>query len=194
MLGADNLTFAACQVKILQNEMEIFMNEIVDIVGKVIEKEKEAIFVSDNGVVYKGVVKAFNKIGQVQIEESMTAKYIVVKTPSKSIYVIPDPIDLEDVFDMKFERKEKKPTERDFFRQLSVAKSIFGEGVLDGDKVLFTDGQELKLGRTITVVKDTPMVVVNGNKDKADVTVETNGKNLYLLVKDYYIKEKAAYM
>ena len=167
------------------------MNEIVDIVGKVIEKDKEAIFIGDNGVVYKGVVKAFNKIGQVQIEESMTTKYIVVKTPSKSIYVIPDPIDLED---MKFERKEKKPTERDFFRQLSVAKSIFGDGVLDGDKVLFADGQELKLGRTITVVKDSPVVVVNGNKDKTDITIETNGKNLYLLVKDYYIKEKSAYM
>lgn len=170
------------------------MNEIVDIVGKVIEKEKEAIFLSDNGVIHKGTIKAFNKLGQVQIEDSMTAKYIVVKTPSQSVYVFPDPVDLEDVFDMKFERREKKPTERDFFRQLSVAKSIFGEGVLDGDKVLFADGQELKLGRTINVVKDSSVLVVNANKDKSDITLETNGKNLYLLVKDYYIKEKSAYV
>lgn len=170
------------------------MNELVDIVGKVIEKDKEAVFLSDNGVVYKGVVKAFNKIGQVQFEDSLTTKLIVVKTPSTSIYVIPDPIDLEEVFDMKFEKREKKPTERDFFRQLSVAKSIYGDGVLDGDKVLFTDGQELKLGRTINVVKDSAVVMINTNKDNIDVTIETNGKNLYLLVKDYYIKEKAAYL
>lgn len=170
------------------------MNEIVDIVGKVIEKEKEAVFVSENGVVYKGVIKAFNKIGHVQVEDSLTTKLSVVKTPSKSIYVIPDPIDLEEVFDMKFEKREKKPTERDFFRQLSVAKSIYGEGVLDGDKVLFTDGQELRLGRTINVMKDSAVVIINSNKDKVDTTLETNGKNLYVLVKDYYIKEKAAYV
>lgn len=194
LLCASNLTFTACQVKILQNEMEIVMNEIVDIVGKVIEKEKEAVFVSENGVVYKGVIKAFNKIGHVQIEDSFTTKLSVVKTPSKSIYVIPDPIDLEEVFDMKFEKREKKPTERDFFRQLSVAKSIYGEGVLDGDKVLFTDGQELRLGRTINVMKDSAVVIINSNKDKVDITLETNGKNLYVLVKDYYIKEKAAYV
>lgn len=193
LLAVDYLTFSCCQVKILQNELEIFMNEIVDIVGKVIEKEKEAIFLSENGVVYKGTIKAFNKIGQVQIEESMTAKYIVVKTPSKSIYVFPDPVNLEEVFDMKFEKREKKPTERDFFRQLAVAKSIFGEGVLEGDKVLFADGDELKLGRTIRVIKDSPMVIINANKDKVDVSLETNGKNLYVLVKDYYIKEKSAY-
>jgi hypothetical protein len=170
------------------------MNEIVDIVGKVIEKEKEAIFLSDNGIIHKGVVKAFNKVGQVQIEDEITTKLIVVKNPSTSIYVIPDPIDLEDVFDMKFEKREKKPTERDFFRQLSVAKSFQGEGVLNGDKVLFTEGQELKLGRTMHIVKDTSTVTITANKDSSETTIEATGKNVYMLVKDYYIKEKAAYV
>lgn len=169
------------------------MNEIVDIVGKIIEKEKEAIFISDKGIIHKGVIKAFNKVGHVQIEDEITTKLIVVKTPSTSIYVVPDPIDLEDVFDMKFVKREKKPTERDFFRQLSVAKSSQGEGILNGDKVLFTDGQELKLGRTVHVVKDTSTVTITGNKDSVDSTIEANGKNVYMLVKDYYIKEKSAY-
>lgn len=169
------------------------MNDIVDIVGKILEKDKESIYLTETGEIFKGVIKAFNKDGFVKVE-SLAGKSSIIKNPSQAIYMFPEPLDLKEIFEIDYTPKEKKPTERDFHRQLAVAKDIFGEGILDGDKVLFTDGEgSLKLGRTNNVEKDKQTVNITANKDKNQVKIETNGKNIYLLQRDYYIKEKHAY-
>lgn len=170
------------------------MSEILDIVGKELVKEREVIFLTESGELNKGIIKAFNKDGFVKVEDAISKKTTVVKVPNNEIYMYPEEFNLNEIFEVDYVPKEKKPTKRDFNRQLAVAKDIFGDGLLDGDKVLFIDSNKtLKLGRTLEVEQDTNKVHILGNRDNETSLVLTNGKNLCLLKRDYYIKEKAAY-
>lgn len=168
------------------------MSEIFDIVGKELIQDKEAIFVVD-GSIFKGKIKAFNKSGFVKIIDNLKNEYIV-KNPKKELYLIPDNVDLSEIFEVEIKPRQKKPTERDFYRELSQAKDIMNNGILDGDKVLFAYDNGIYLGRTVYLEKNTNKLTITINKDKQDVEIETNGKNIYLLKPDYYIKEKNAYI
>ncbi len=168
------------------------MLEILDIVGKELEKDKECVFLNE-GKLFKGIIKAFNKDSYVKIQESITSKNFIIKNSKKEIYQFPEEIDLNEIFETNAVQRVKKPTQRDFLRELSSAKDILNNGIIDGDKVLFINFDALEIGRTINLVKDKKTLTINSNPKKNDVVIEADGTNIYLLKQDYYIKEKSAY-